>query len=300
MNRITLGTAQFGFDYGINNQRGKVPIDDVFKILDVAAQAGVNTLDTAALYGESEAVIGKYIKANKKYFSIISKAGNVSATEVKAIIQTSLDTLGVDSFYGYLIHNYQYHIDNPGLWPQLVELRKLGRIKKIGLSIYSPDELDVLLEQGINLDIVQVPYSVFDQRFGPYFEKLHGLGIEINVRSVFLQGIAFRNQAEFTGPLIAIKDKVEELSRLSTQEHISKVALCINFVLLNKYVDKVIIGVDSLNNFQEIRQSIGDLEKIEKLNLSFVAFQHERVDLIYQHLIDIYKEKLGMATKVGN
>ena len=61
LNKIILGTAQFGLNYGIANINGKISKEGVSEILDYAYIKGINTLDTAYSYGDSEEVIGDYV-----------------------------------------------------------------------------------------------------------------------------------------------------------------------------------------------------------------------------------------------
>ena len=262
MNKIVLGTAQFGFDYGVNNQRGQVPQTEVFEILAAAFRLGVETLDTASMYGASENVIGKFIKKYNKKFNIISKIGNVERLKIKPLLISSLVELGVDSFYGLLIHGFRYYANNPEIWEILKEMKSEGKAKKIGFSIYSPDELEALFQQGIELDQIQVPYNIFDRRFEPYFPILQSKGIEIYVRSIFLQGIVFMNPGDLKDNLLMLKDKIIKMNILSKQENISIASLCANFVFLNQFVDKVVFGVDGLDNFNEINCFLEDFSKI--------------------------------------
>lgn len=70
MSRLALGTVQFGMSYGISNTAGQVPQDEVAKILDYCKANGIDTLDTARGYGESEAVIGQF---DLSPFKIVTK-----------------------------------------------------------------------------------------------------------------------------------------------------------------------------------------------------------------------------------
>ena len=71
MSRLALGTAQFGLDYGINNKTGKVSEPAVALILAEAAKNGIECLDTAAAYGDSEDVIGN-ISTGRYEFKIVT------------------------------------------------------------------------------------------------------------------------------------------------------------------------------------------------------------------------------------
>jgi len=97
-NKIALGTAQFGMDYGINNQRGKIPEKEVFDILYEASSSGIDTLDSAYAYGNSEDVIGNFIRESKKELKIISKSPNKESREIEKIFDSSLKKLNVKHF----------------------------------------------------------------------------------------------------------------------------------------------------------------------------------------------------------
>jgi len=270
-NKIALGTAQFGMDYGINNQRGKIPEKEVFEILYEALSSGIDTLDSAYAYGDSEAVIGNFIRESRKDFKIVSKSPKCEIKEMESIFDSSLKQLGINAFYGYLIHSFDHYRSYPEIWNKLERLKSKEKIEKIGFSLYYTSELDHILENNLNIDIIQVPYSIFDQRFAKYFQELKNKDVELHVRSVFLQGLVFRNPGELDNYFTKIKDKLENLNLLSIKQNIPIVALCLNFAVLNSFVDKVVVGVDSLNNLKEIISSLkyhGDVQNIiSKLSL---------------------------------
>lgn len=255
MNKLALGTAQFGMDYGINNKRGKVPRPEVFDILQYARDSGIDTIDTAYSYGQSEEIIGEFIKSNKNTFKIISKLPECEHSNVGGLLKSSLRKLGVSGIYGYLVHCFPGYKKDEKIWNELENLRFAGKVKKIGFSLYSPDELEYLINKNLKIDIVQLPFSVFDQRFEQYLPGLKESGIEVHARSVFLQGLVFKNPDNLGMHFKKITDKVKKLNRLAGELGVSVVSLCAGFVMANKYIDKVLIGVDSLQNFIEITEA---------------------------------------------
>jgi len=254
MNRLALGTVQFGMDYGINNRRGKIPRSEAFEILESARRSGIDTIDTASSYGDSEEVIGGFIRSNKNTFKIISKLPDCGHSEVVDIVETSLRKLGVSEIYGYLIHSFPAYKRDGKIWDELEDLRLAGKIKKLGFSLYSPDELQHLMNSRLKFDIVQLPFSVFDQRFEQYLPGLKRTGVEVHSRSVFLQGLVFKKPDDLDKYFNKIRNKIVELNRLADKSGTSIVSLCIGFVMANKYIDKVVVGVDSLQNFTEITE----------------------------------------------
>ena len=250
--KIALGTAQFGLDYGINNIRGKIPYSEVVEILKFAYENGINTLDTAYSYGESEEILGKAISNNLLKFKTISKLPNIeSEKEVESIFYETLERLKQKKIYGYLFHSFETFKSHPYIYDIFQKLKHYKQIEKIGFSLYYPSEIDYLFDNKIDFDIIQLPYSIFDQRFEPYFSELKKRGIEIHVRSVFLQGLFFKKPEELNGNFTAIKEKIKTINQISKNMNTSIASVCIKFALMNENIDKVIVGVDSIENLKE-------------------------------------------------
>ena len=164
-----------------------------------------------------------------------------------------------------------------------MDLKRKDRVKKIGMSIYSPEELVSLFDKNIDLDIVQLPYSIFDRRFEKYFDDLKNRGIEVQARSIFLQGLAFLSLDDFPVEFLEVKPQLEKLKNISENQNISIGALCLNFVLHNSYIDKVLIGVDSLvqlkNNISSIR--LNEEMKYMDDQLEEIKIEQEEILLPY-------------------
>jgi aryl-alcohol dehydrogenase-like predicted oxidoreductase len=171
--KLVLGTVQFGLKYGVNNQKG-IPNDyEISSILQHAKANSINILDTASAYGNAEIRIGELSSDD---FKIVSKFSNVfSKYELNNQLKNSLDNLKKDTIYAYLAHNADHLIEYPILWHELLLQKQKGRISKIGYSLYNPEQLEILLKLEMIPDIVQLPYSLLDRRFEPYFENLKSL-----------------------------------------------------------------------------------------------------------------------------
>lgn len=280
MNKIVLGTAQFGMDYGVNNKRGEIPEAEAFKILNKAIKFGIDTIDTAYTYGKSEIVLGSFFKSRHNKLKIISKLPNCESKEIKKILKSSLNRLNASSFYGYLIHSYENYKKDQMIWKELKNIKDDGQTKNIGFSLYFPSQLESLLRDGVKFDMLQVPFSIFDRRFEPYFPKLKKRKIEIYVRSVFLQGLVFKKPDELNGYFEKIKGKFEDLNSISKESGIPIFALCLGFVMRNKFIDKVIVGVDRLEHLNEIMQGAKFLKKSANLDFSsLLAINDEKITL---------------------
>jgi aryl-alcohol dehydrogenase-like predicted oxidoreductase len=264
--RLALGTAQFGYDYGINNARGRIPKEEVFQILHLALDSGVEVLDTAYGYQESETVIGSFIASleaqDQSKLKIISKYHN---KEIDKYFNESLVKLNSQSVYGYLIHHFDKFIQDPTIWSDLRKLRQNGKIQKIGLSLYYPEEAEYILRNSIDLDIIQFPFSILDQRFSYLLPTLKQRGIEIYVRSVFLQGLVFKEPNSLEGEFRGVRNQLLSLRNIASQLNIPLASLCINFALLHKHIDHVILGVDGIQNAKENIAALGQQSKVSEV-----------------------------------
>jgi aryl-alcohol dehydrogenase-like predicted oxidoreductase len=281
-NKLVLGTAQFGLDYGINNPRGVIPKTEALAILLSACEKGIDTIDTAESYGLSEQLIGEFIRQYKKDLKIITKL-SLSQTHksVAEHLSRSLDNLGVVSLEGYLLHNFEDYRKNPGIWGELCVLKEDGLTRKIGFSLYYPQEIEYLLKQGIVPDIVQLPYNVFDRRFESYFDSLNNAGIEIHARSIFLQGLVFKDPGKLHGNFTKIKGKLELLNKIAKESGVPVFAICLNFVVRNQYIHKCIVGVDTISNFKGLLSYTDYTSLMDSIDskLAFVVENDEKVVL---------------------
>lgn len=281
MSELALGTVQFGLDYGIKNGRGKVTEEEVVRILEVASHLGVQYLDTAAGYGTSEAVLGQAMRSIGRSFQIVTKlsfSGNPRAS-----LNASLERLGVDSVYGYLYHYYKHFKEEPGTWSEFRQVREEGKAQKIGFSLYHPFEAEELLESEVDFSLVQVPYSLLDRRFGYLFPRLVERGIEIHVRSVFLQGLLLMDPTSLPPGLTSAAPSLERLAEAAKTSGTSVQALCLAFPALDPHVSKVVIGVDSLEDFESNVVNFGDCARFKDIidSLGDLLCQDERIILPY-------------------
>lgn len=246
--KIGIGTAQFGMHYGISNQTGQTSELDVAQILKTAKKHRILLIDTASAYGDSEKILGLN---DLSEFQVVSKfmPGEKKGDLRKQCLE-SIDRLRIPELYGYLAHRPNQLVAEPGSWDDLITLREKNLVKKIGYSVYSPEELDVLLGKKYFPDLIQVPYNYFDRRFEEYFAELQNNGCEIHVRSVFLQGLFFLDTVSLNCYFDDVKYVIKKLQL--TLNNLPSALL--NFVLRKPLIDKVIIGVETN------KQLIGNLK----------------------------------------
>lgn len=277
--KLALGTVQFGLDYGINNTMGKIPEQEVFEILRFAIEHRIDMLDTAYEYGDSEKVIGKFIRSNNADYKVVSKLSSRKLGEAEKSFYESLDNLGLDRIYGYLIHDVKSFVEKPGIWGCVTELREQGKVEKIGFSLYYPREVEYLLEKGIHLDIIQIPFSIFDQRFSDILPSIKAEKIEVHARSVFLQGLGFKNPDELKGDFVKIRDKLLLLRALSKETNIPLSAMFVNFTVLNDFIDKVVIGVDGIEHLKENIETLRYQDKVKNIYAKLMSLRENNENI---------------------
>lgn len=244
--------------YGIASQSGQVNFDEVMAILALARSSGIDILDTAIAYGESEACLGK---AGTEPFKVITKLPaipeNVSdvGNWIRDQMQTSLLRLRRQAVYGVLLHQSQQLVGpkSKALVLALEQLKAEGVVNKIGVSIYSPMELDAVIK-ACKIDLVQAPFNLVDQRIhsSGWLQKLYDDGVEVHARSVFLQGLLLM-------PRTSIPNKFEHWSDIwsiwhgwLTAHSVSAVNACIGFVQAFPQVSRLVVGVESVRQLRQL------------------------------------------------
>lgn len=249
--KLALGTVQFGLTYGVSNTRGQVPQAEVDEILDIATSAGVDLLDTAQAYGSSEAALGAYLRRRPAAFKVVTKVKDVPGPQVPGSLRASLERTGAGRFYGVLMHSYEEHLANPDRYAGLAEARRSGLTLKTGFSLYRPEQAESLLAARTDFDLVQVPYSLLDRRFERVFPALKAAGVEIHVRSVFLQGLLLMSPEAIPAGLQRAVPKVAALHLYAEKNGLAPAAVCAGFALSNPLVDRVVMGVDGPTALRE-------------------------------------------------
>jgi uncharacterized protein len=267
ISKLILGTVQFGLNYGINNTIGKLTEDQVFELLETAYELGVRTLDTAEAYGNAHSIISNFHKQSKKRFNIISKYSSSNfdySIDFVERIKVHCSNFNVNYLEGYMFHSYNDFKMNINNDPNVLDnIKNSGLVKKIGVSVHSNDEIEDLLNFK-NIDLIQLPFNLFDNEYQrkEILEKAKKRNIEIHTRSVFLQGLFFKDINMLTNCLLPLKNNLSELSLISKNNNLSIESLALNYPLNKTYIDKVLIGVDSLEQLKKnIKATENDFDK---------------------------------------
>lgn len=283
--KLCLGTAQWGLLYGISNIHGQTSESEVTQILNDSNDLGINMLDTANAYGNAEEVIGRQ-KSQVNNFQIITKTHPLKTKKITTedillisnSFHTSLERMKCNSVYALLVHNADSLLASNGdrLWDKLSQFKQEGKVEKIGVSVYSPDQLELIINR-YAIDIVQLPFNIYDQRFlkSGLFNKLKKIGVEIHVRSVFLQGLLLMDSNKVPKHLNTVNDKQEQLIELFNSIGLSLLEGCLKYCLLQKEVDRVVIGCEDANQLHEIVDGAKRLCTLDQLDLKEFSVDDE-------------------------
>ena len=262
--RLALGTAQFGLAYGLNNEAGQPGAAAVAEVLAAARAAGLTLLDTAAAYGNSEARLGELIGADAD-FELITKLPAGPPAEVARHLAAALTRLRRARLYGVLFHAFGPLQAEPAAWAALVAARASGQVARIGVSLYHPPEAEWLLAQGWDVDLVQVPYNVLDQRFAAVLPRLAARGVAVHGRSAFLQGLLLREPAALPPFFRPLAPKLTRLRALVAEAGVPLPAALLLFAAGAPGVARAVIGVDSVANLRENLAAAAFLAQAESL-----------------------------------
>lgn len=258
LDRLGLGTVQFGLDYGISNTRGRCTQKETGNILAEAARLGIRLLDTAPSYGRAEEILGK-TRPEQTNFDIVTKTlpipdERLSRDDVRLIVEQirlSCRNLDTTCVYGVLVH-HAADLLKPGgemLYASLEALKSDGLVSNIGVSVYDEAEVNAVMER-YSIDIVQVPVNLFDQRLvlSGCLRDMKRQGVEIHARSVFLQGMLLMSAGDFRGQLEEVMPHLEHYESVLQDEQVGKLIASLAYVKGVSEIDVILVGVNSVEH----------------------------------------------------
>jgi aryl-alcohol dehydrogenase-like predicted oxidoreductase len=255
---LAIGTAQFGLDYGISNFSGKVNLDEAKEIIRYAQKSGINTIDTARDYGDSEESIGK---CDASSFNVVTKIGTIIGNEdnisnwVELEIESSIKKLRLQKIYGILLHRpHELLLENGDvLYESIMKLKENRLVEKIGVSAYSINDLMKIVDR-FNIDIVQLPINIINQDIlhSGFLQELKSKNIEIHARSCFLQGLLLMDFNDIPLKFKKWSNIFLDWRDWLDENNINAVQGCLSFINSIDGIDKVVVGVENVNQLKEL------------------------------------------------
>ena len=270
LDKIAIGTVQFGLEYGINNTTGQIKRDEISKILNRCKEVGIMHIDTASAYGNAEEVLGETIQLEglTNSFQITTKYKGDRVNNLSLSTQESLQKLKVEKLHCQMFHSYQD-------FKHTEYLIKPDSVDKMGVSVYTNEELlDTIKDPKIC--VVQCPFNLLDNHSvrGESLKLAKEMGVEVQVRSAFLQGLFFMDRDRLPFALLELKGPLQELYKICSDNQITMSHLALGYCLSKDYIDKVVIGVDSLEqlntNIEAIQTPLPKsiIEEIDKIKVN--------------------------------
>lgn len=279
--RLALGTVQLGLDYGVANVNGKPSTETALSILDAALCMGIRAYDTASAYGVAESILGQWHPAES--LRIVSKYSGTPGSEAISVamdrcLRESLQRLARDRIYGYLLHDAN-QVENTEWLAALASLKVNGLVERTGVSIYTPVQA-MLAVQSPFVDIIQIPYSLMDQRLDEcgFFAIARAEGKEIWARSAFVQGLLFMETAHIPEHLQTIVPHRERALAIGAKYGFGIQELAILFSMGNPDIDRVLIGVDTVAQLQEYQGIEAKLDQFMECRSELVRELRGQVD----------------------
>lgn len=276
--KLGIGTVQFGLDYGISNNEGKCHEQEIIAILSHANNSNIDLIDTATEYGGSETSIGKCLPLNSS-FNIVTKTPTFLDLEVnpRAVrqinqsLQGSLNKLKQSSLYGLLVHNGKDLLKPGGemIWDELTTLKKNNLVKKIGVSVYCPEETEKIIEK-YPIDMIQVPLNVLDQQFihQGTLKCLKSKGVEVHARSAFLQGLLLLDPVTLPEHFNSVKPCLSNYHNQLKSQKLTPIEGALGFINQVLEVDYLICGIQKKAHLMEIKKAFSKTCNINYHNFS--------------------------------
>jgi aryl-alcohol dehydrogenase-like predicted oxidoreductase len=272
--KLALGCAQFGSDYGISNTSGRTFDSEVGRILRTAKSAGIDTLDTAVTYGDSEIVLGKQ---GIDGWLVVSKVPPLSDETIDGRewilgnIQKSLNRLNIAQLEACLLHSPHELLGKQGanIIRGLKDAKEKGLVSKIGYSIYSPDLLDQIF-QILPPDIIQAPYNIFDQRLktSGWLERLLDANVEVHIRSIFLQGLLLMDRQERPAYFQKWKGIFQRWDNFVDERGGDSLAICLGFAKSISLVSRIVVGVENNEQLNQLILAWNEVVPFEEKQFS--------------------------------
>lgn len=252
--RFALGTAQLGMNYGVANQSGRPSDEQARALVQSAVGQGLSWFDTAAAYGDSEAVLGRAFNTLgvQDQVNVISKGSILSAEgdSLTSRVNRSLQRLSVPRLHTWLLHDE----NELSAWDEHTRreaqsLRDNQRVGSFGASVYQPEKAIVAVEK-YALTAVQFPASPLDRRFlrNRISNRLANTGAQLYIRSVYLQGLCLMEPTQVPSHISRGREAVQTLADFCQRRGLERDQFCLHYVL-QRTADtgaRLVIGVERL------------------------------------------------------
>ena len=266
ISKLSLGTVQFGLNYGIANISGQPTQSRVNEIIDFVNSSGINCFDTAQAYGNAEEILGNALLNISNSLVISKLTSDLFQNNLKENIKISLDKLKINSLFALLLHDSKLLYEwNDKHKQNILNLIDNNLIKYFGVSVYSSEDFDLAIENE-DISIIQVPFNIFDQRAIKlnWFKKARKKNKLIFIRSIFLQGLLLMDKNKIPKNLEHSKKYIDIFENLCEELHLTKNELALSFVDSVAKNSLLLFGCDNIEQAKENISNYNSLKYLDK------------------------------------
>jgi hypothetical protein len=276
VSKFILGTANFNGDYGIA-QKKNLELAQIEEILSFAQINNLNHFDTANSYGDAQNILGSLLDYSNPV-QIDSKIGNQECGTVESIlesVQKSLAELKINKLSTLYLHDANSLLGNNKSSTKngIRKILEMGLADHIGVSVYTLNDLLECKKELPDLSRFQVPENICDRRLSHSEEmlELSRDNNEINVRSIFLQGLLLMPKEAIPKSLSESSKSINDLDLYSKKEAVTRIDLCIAYAKSISWASKIIVGVESITQLKTIFDSSYKLNNEWEESISVVG-----------------------------
>lgn len=258
VSEIAFGGVEIGMPYGIGikDKADMLSHSDAIHLLHTAVDSGINLFDTARLYGESEIIMGRAFQDRRDQVVLATKCAHfldergevppyVALKEIiTRSLEESLQALRTDFIDLYMLHQSDHGIlESEDVRQVFQELKRSGKIRACGLSVYQPGETALAIEKGC-WDVIQAPFNLMDQRQASLFPLARTHGVGLIIRSVLLKGLLSERGRNLHPALRDVETHIHGYRRLIGDDFPDLPTLATKFALSFPEVSSVLVGID--------------------------------------------------------
>lgn len=248
LNKLGLGSAQFGLD-GSAGPRSRAPEVEARDILNIAARGQLGVLDTAGVYGRAEALLGDLMPRPVPFKVTLSTVRCDRGPDfVEAEARASLKRMALERADAIIVPSAGDLLSPHGeaMWARLRLMRDAGLFARIGVAVHASDD-GVGVARRFKPDIVQAPGSLLDQRLlaDGTLARLAGMGVEVQLRSIFLNGLLFLPPDRIPAPLKGASGRLSRIRRMIAEGRSDPLQAALGFALSRPEASAVLVGVTS-------------------------------------------------------
>ncbi len=254
--KLGLACSQLGLDQPSSAPRGRPPEREAADALQIAARAGLGVLDAQVQFGRAETLIGN-LMPRPSPFRVILRAvrPDRGPDYVEDELRQALRRLRLDKIDTVMVQSAGdlFSPQGPAMWERLKKLREEGVVERVGVSVFASDE-PVGLTRRFKPDVIQAPVSLLDQRLivSGALAEIAGLGVEVHLRSIFLQGLLFLPPDRMPLALRGQSGPLSRVRRLIAEGRSDPLQAALWFALSRPEAHHVIVGVASAAELQAV------------------------------------------------